>query len=83
MRPYVGIRLNTGKRETFWSARIPTQQTHGDKYAAAIGPFETIRGARFMVAHGVNNPHLPDVRAAEYYAAVEAGEEPDKRSLVA
>lgn len=83
MRPYVGIRLDNGKREVFWSPRIPTERTHGDRYAAAIGPFETMRGARYMAAYGYNNPHLPDVRAAEYYAALDAGECPDKRALVA
>ena len=74
-RPYVGIRADNGKREGFrFTVRdTPTQETHGHLYAAVIGPFRTVRGARFMVDHGANNPHLQTVWDAERIAKQEAG----------
>ena len=66
-RLYVGIRADNGKREGFrFTVRdTPTQETHRHLYAAVIGPFRTVRGARFMVDHGTNNPHLQTVADAE------------------
>ena len=65
---YVGIRIDTGKRELFRWAGTPVRETHGHIYAAAIGPFRTVRGARFMVERGANNPHVQHVRDAERIA---------------
>ncbi len=62
-KPYVG--LSDGKREMFRSATTPTQATHGHLYAACIGPFRTVRGAKFMRDHGQGNPHCLCVADAE------------------
>jgi len=66
MSIYVG--LEVGKREVFRASSIPTEQTHGVQYAAVIGPFRTIRGARFMRDHGAGNPHCQCVADAERLA---------------
>jgi len=63
MKIYLGY--NQGKREIFRAASIPTEATHGDKYAAVVGPFRTIRGARFMRDYGQGNPHCQCVADAE------------------
>jgi hypothetical protein len=64
---YVGVKGTT--REVFRSRETPTQQSHGAKYAAAIGPFRTRAGADFMAAYGHhNNPHLRSVADAERLA---------------
>ncbi len=68
MRVYVGLR--NGKREVFWAKARPTDRTHGNKFDAAIGPFDTVAGARYMADYGFNNPHLGTVAAAEYYAGL-------------
>ena len=65
---YVGIRIDTGKRERFTYTGTPVRETHGHLYAAVIGPFQTVRGARFMAEHGRNNPHLQTVADAERIA---------------
>ena len=66
MKIFVG--LKNGVREVFKSATIPTELSHGHIYNAVIGPFRTIRGARFMALCGANNPHCQDVRNAERIA---------------
>ena len=48
MRPYVGMRAGT--RTAFQSDVTPTEETHPE-YGAVIGPFRTVRGARFMASH--------------------------------
>lgn len=63
---YVGV-YGSG-RMAFRAAGEVTQETHGTAYYAVIGPFRTMRGARYMAKFGHNNPHLPDVAAAERWA---------------
>jgi hypothetical protein len=66
---YVGLKLDcTGKREVFRSTTTPTEQTHGAEYGAVIGPFRTMRGARFMADMDGRNPHCATVRDAEQLA---------------
>lgn len=62
---YVGITLESGNRRVFTCSHAPTELSHGQLYAATIGPFRTMRGARFMAEHGRNNPHLQTVADAE------------------
>lgn len=66
-RPYVGL-LPSGKRETFRSVSIPTETSHGHIYRAAIGPFRTMRAAKYMVDSGQNNPHTQTVTECERLA---------------
>lgn len=66
MKSYVG--LAGGTREVFSAHAEPTPETHG-RYAAVIGPFASIDGARIMAAHGRNNPHLQDAGDADRMAA--------------
>ena len=54
----------------FKSETVPTQDTHGDKFNAVIGPFRTRRGAWFHAAVGANNPHIQHVNDAERLAKV-------------
>ncbi len=65
-KPYVGCKA--GKREVFKSEATPTEATHGHLYNAVIGPFRTMRGARFMAQCGGNNPHVQCVSDAERIA---------------
>jgi hypothetical protein len=65
---YVGV--NAGKREVFRSSVNPSQETHGAKYAAVIGPFKTKRAAEFMAKYGQGNPHLQTVADAERISRV-------------
>lgn len=67
-REYVGIRIDNGHRERFQSDGTPVRETHGQLYAAVIGPFRTVRGAKFMVDHGTANPHIQCVNDAERIA---------------
>lgn len=66
-RIYVGLKRGGG-REAFRSAVVPTEASHGVLYAAVIGPFQTARGARFMVQYGEGNPHVQTVADAERLA---------------
>lgn len=65
-KPYVGL-IKGGKRETFRSPITPTE-TDFPQYFAVIGPFRTIRGAKFMELYGNNNPHCLTVAQAEKLA---------------
>jgi hypothetical protein len=65
-RIYVGC--NQTHRITFRSAENPTTETHGHLYNAVIGPFRTMRGARWMATYGANNPHCQTVADAERLA---------------
>jgi len=65
-RIYVGVKGST--RKVFRSEKIPTHQSHGDKYSAVIGPFRTKAGAEVMAKYGRNNPHLQTVSEAEKMA---------------
>lgn len=67
-RIYVGRSKSGGRTITFRSEVEPSEASHGHLYAAVIGPFRTIRGARFMARHGYNNPHLQTVADAERLA---------------
>lgn len=66
-RIYVG--LFEANCEVFKSNTEPTQTTHGDKYHAVIGPYRTMRGAKFSAsAARTNNPHVQTVADAERIA---------------
>ena len=66
-RIWVGVKPG-GKREPFRFRGEPTP-CRLPMYVACIGPFRTMRGARFMVEHGRGNPHCQCVRDAENLAA--------------
>jgi len=68
MAIYVGCKES--KREVFTSKTVPTEKSHGIKYAAVVGPFHTRRGAIFMRDHGADNPHVLCVQDAERIAAL-------------
>lgn len=71
-RPYVGRSRATGRLEVFRATAQPTEESHGQAYRYAIGPFRTARGARFMATFGGNNnPHCVTVGDAERLAAKE------------
>lgn len=80
-RPYVGYNVDgpngTHPMEVFRSAFEPTWRSHSHKYLAVIGPFRTMRGARFMAEHGRGNPHCRNVAEAERLAERYATREPD------
>jgi hypothetical protein len=61
---YVGCKAGE-PRQVFKSVILPTFETHGETFNAAIGPFRTMRGARFMAEHGAGNPHCCTVGQAE------------------
>lgn len=68
-RIYVGCRVDAGKwSEIFRASETPTRDTHGDRYACVIGPFVSMAGARIMVAHGGNNPHIQSSTDADRMA---------------
>lgn len=60
---YVGIKTDQA-RIPFKSGAAPTKETHGNLYAAVIGPFRTRRVAEFDAAV----PHIQHVRDAERIA---------------
>ena len=64
---YVGHAHN-GDRIVFPSKTVPTLYTHGDNYAAVVGPFRTQRSALFTAKHGRNNPHIQCISDAERIA---------------
>jgi hypothetical protein len=68
---YVGLKSTMG-REVFTADTEPTEQSHGARFAAVIGPFQTKRGAEFMAQYGQGNPHLQTVYDAERIARAEA-----------
>jgi hypothetical protein len=69
-RPYVGI-MPDNTYVTFRYHRDPVKSDNLP-YAAVIGPFRTMRAAKFMAQYGRGNPHLLCVSDAErisrYYA---------------
>lgn len=67
-RQYVGIRVADCRYERFQCDGTPIRETHGHLYSAVIGPFRTVRAARYMADHGAGNPHLQHVNDAERYA---------------
>ena len=68
-RWYVGVRGNTST--AFPSPSTPTINSHGQQYAAVIGPFLTRRGALWAEKYGRGNPHCQHVNDAEYFAKQE------------
>jgi len=51
--------------EAFHDSKKPDHKATGWKYAAVIGPFETMRAALWAEKYGRNNPHFQHVRDAE------------------
>jgi hypothetical protein len=68
-RLYVGLAPYTGQRTVFRAANEPAEQSHGERFAAVIGPFRTLQGAEFMRDYGKGNPHCQTVADAERLAA--------------
>ncbi len=65
-RIYVGMKV--GNWAVFRSAAVPTEESHGEVFNAVMGPFRTLRAARFTVKHGKGNPHIQTVADAERIA---------------
>ncbi len=65
-RLYVG--RSGGAATVFRSATVPTEASHGYRFAAVIGPFRTKAGADLMARYGRGNPHLRSVSDAERLA---------------
>lgn len=64
---YVGL-YGCG-RMAFGTKAPVSEATHGNSYHAVIGPFKTMRAARFMARYGGSgNPHLQTVADAEMWA---------------
>ena len=68
MKHYVGIKKDGWSYKRFTANEMPTATTHGQDYAAVIGPFRTRRGAQYMANYGRGNPHLQHVIDAERLA---------------
>jgi hypothetical protein len=66
-RAYVGVRRDL-RREVFKATRTPTRKQYGRRYAYVVGPFRTVRAARYMADYGANNPHCTCVAQAEWLA---------------
>jgi hypothetical protein len=64
---YVGVRRDL-RRAVFKAIRMPTRRQYGRRYAYVVGPFKTMRGARYMAEYGANNPHCTCVAQAEWLA---------------
>lgn len=64
---YVGIETSSGCNvyRAFRAFSDPTPESHGNHYAACIGPFTSKRGALWAVKHGAGNPHFQHVTDAE------------------
>jgi hypothetical protein len=61
---YVGF--IAGQRPVIFRSEIePTHESHGHLYNASMGPFRTLRGARFMRNYGIGNPHARTVNDCE------------------
>jgi hypothetical protein len=64
---YLGKRKQ-GDLILFRSANIPTQESHGQRFTAVIGPFQSKVGASFFARYGRNNPHIRTADDAERLA---------------
>lgn len=64
-RYYCGYGGNGGRPEVFKASSEPTSISHGDRYAAVVGPFLTKRAAVWMASNGHDNPHCRCVADAE------------------
>lgn len=71
-RKYVGVRVenNDVGYFVFASPTTPTFASHSSRYNYCIGPFVTMRGARYMAAFGRSNPVCQCVEQAEAHAMV-------------
>lgn len=49
---YVGYKHGAAV-EVFRAESTPTEESHGSKYAAVVGPFRTLRAAQYMMNHKV------------------------------
>jgi hypothetical protein len=67
MAIYLG-RRKQGDLVLFRSAQTPTQETHGHRFTAVIGPFRSKVGASFFARYGRNNPHVRTADDAERLA---------------
>jgi hypothetical protein len=61
---YLGLREGL-VREVFRSTTTEPTRQEFPQYLATVGPFRTVRGARFMRDFGMGNPHCQCVRDAE------------------
>ena len=68
-KPYVGISKLDGQRVVLRLGKQPTEAKYGRLYSAFIGPFRTVRAAKWMAQYGQGNPHLQTVDDAERAAA--------------
>lgn len=68
-KPYLGL---VGIERTVFRHSGKITDGCGLPYNAIIGPFKTLRGARFMRDFGFNNPHLQTVEDAENLAKQES-----------
>lgn len=68
MAIYVGDSIDGTGYSIFKSDTTPTQESHGHLYRYTVGPFDTLRGARFFAEHGRGNPHVQCVADAERIA---------------
>ena len=77
---YVGVRRDL-RREVFKATRTPTRRhaSRGRRYAYVVGPFKTVRGARYMADYGANNPHCTCVAQAEWLASQQAQDHAHRR----
>ena len=65
----MGIYVGLGSNRRVFKADIePTYASHGHLFPAVMGPFKTMRAARFFVEHGQGNPHIAHVNDAERIA---------------
>jgi hypothetical protein len=53
---YVGYKRD-GTKEVFTADAEPVQGTHGHVYYAALGPFKTMRAAKFAASWQTTGPH--------------------------
>jgi len=68
MRAKVYVGISRDKLTIFRSETTPTMASHGGEYTYAMGPFRTLRGARYYVRYGRGNPHTVTVAQCETLA---------------
>ena len=79
-RAYVGVRRDL-RREVFKATRTPTRKQYERRYAYVVGPFKTVRAARYMADYGANNPHCTCVAQAEWLVRQPAKGRSPRRKL--
>ena len=72
-RIYVGNTANKPSK-IFRSETTPTFDSHGHLFTYALGPFKTMRGAKFYLKYGHGNPHCTHVSHIEKMAKQEENE---------